>query len=83
MKKVADKISEEAKDPKNQKLAEEKVGIGFKIFVYVFLLAWIWFGLWLGSVTFGVIIVMIIDFLPMFLLGECIKEDLFRKKKYK
>ncbi len=82
MKKVADKMGEAAKDPKNQQLAEENVGIGFKIFMYTFLLVWIWFGLWLGSVTFD-FIAMIIDFLPLFLLVECIKEDLFHKKKKK
>ena len=80
-KKVADKITDAANNPKNKQLAAEgEVGIAFKIFVYVFLLAWIWFGFWLGSVTFDIIAIIVL-FFPLFLLGKLIKEDFTRKKK--
>ena len=70
IKKVADKITDAANNPKNKQLtAEREVGIAFKIFVYVFLLAWIWFGFWLGSVTFDIIAIIVL-FFPLFLLGK-------------
>lgn len=81
IKKVADKITDAANNQKNKQLtAEREVGIAFKIFVYVFLLAWIWFGFWLGSVTFDIIAIIVL-FFPLFLLGKLIKEDFTRKKK--
>lgn len=83
IKKVADKIADATNNPKNKQLAAEgegEVGIAFKIFVYVFLLTWICFGFWLGSVTF-VIIAIIVSYFPLFHTIKLIKEDFTRKKK--
>lgn len=79
VKKVVDKVNEM---PNSQSLKNnENVGWGFKCFIYVFLIAWVIGGVFVGVWTFDIIGYFIA--LPaMFFLWELLKDE-FRIQKRK
>lgn len=78
-KKMVDKVGEFSKDAKP--IGDEEIGLGWKIFVHVFLLGWFVLGIFIGIWTFE-ILGMIFMFPAMVMLQDVLKED-FSKKKSK
>lgn len=73
VKKVVDKVNE-MPNPQSSK-NEGNVGFGFKCFIYMFLIAWVIGGVFVGVWTFE-IIGYIIALPAMFLLSELLKDEL-------
>ena len=80
VKKVVDKVNE---IPNSQSLKNnENVGLGFKCFIYMFLIAWVIGGVFVGVWTFKIIGYIIV--LPaMFLLWGLLKDESRNYKRKK
>ena len=76
-KKMVDKVGEISNDAKPT--GDEEIGLGWKIFIHVFLLGWLILGIFIGIWTFE-ILGMIFMLPAMIMLQEVLKEDFSRKK---
>ena len=76
-KKMVDKVGEISNDAKPT--GDEEIGLGWKIFIHVFLLGWLILGLFIGIWTFE-ILGMIFMLPAVIMLQEVLKEDFSRKK---